>query len=338
MRVLSGQLGGRRRPTIEDVAARAGVSRQTVSRAINAKGEIHPDTRTRVLAAIDELGYRPNRLAQGMVTRRTRTVGLVAGDIRNPFFGEVAHGASTELGAHDHKLVVMDTYEDAERELAALTELSHDVDGIIAFLYHSELAELEAVATTVPSLVVLNRDVPLPGARVLTIDLVTGGRLAAEHLIARGHRRLAVVVNATQAAGTGRRVGGFLVAAAEAGIEDVVQLPALPSMPGGSEVGAELVRSHPEVTGVFAYNDLVAAGLIGSVRRAGWMIPDDLAVVGCDDIAIASAWDPPLTTVRIGAEHVGTVAAKHALELLGVGEPAPSGDVFGVELVVRASS
>jgi len=335
---LSGQGGNRRRPTIEDVAALAGVSRQTVSRAINGKGEILPATRQRVLEAIAELGYRPNRLAQGMVTRRTHTVALVAGDIRNPFFGEVAHGAATYVAAYDYKLVVLDTYEDAERELAALTDLSHDVDGIIAFLYHSDLADLQPIASMVPALVVFNRQVPVEGARVLTIDLATGGRLAAEHLIERGHRRLATILNATQAPGTGRRVAGFLSAAADAGINDVVQLPAVPSMAGGTEVGAVLAREYPQVTGVFAYNDLVAAGLIGAVRRAGLQVPDDLAVVGCDDISIAAAWDPPLTTIRVDAERVGKVAAQHTLELLGVGEPPPAGDVLEVELVVRASS
>lgn len=330
--------GGHRRPTIEDVAALAGVSRQTVSRAINAKGEIRPETRDRVLAAIAELGYRPNRLAQGMVTRRTRTVALVAGDIRNPFFGEVAHGAATTLEAHDHKLLVLDTDEEADRELAALRELSHDVDGIIAFLYHSELADLAAVASTVPALVVLNRQVPLPGARVLSIDLDQAGRLAAEHLLERGHRRLAVVRNATQPPGVGRRVGGFLSRCAEAGIRDVVELITEPTMPGGTALGIQLVRDHPEVTAVFAYNDLVAAGLIGGVRRSGLRVPQDLAVVGCDDIVIAAAWDPPLSTVRLGAERIGALAAQHALDLLGVGEPAPPEELLPVTLVARDSS
>lgn len=330
--------GGRRRPTIEDVAALAGVSRQTVSRAINAKGEIRPETRDRVLAAIAELGYRPNRLAQGMVTRRTRTVALVAGDIRNPFFGEVAHGAATTLEAHDHKLLVLDTDEDADRELAALRELSHDVDGIIAFLYHSELADLAAVAATVPALVVLNRQVPLPGARVLSIDLHQAGALAAEHLLGRGHRRLAVVRNATQPAGVGRRVEGFLRCCAQAGISNVVELTTQPTMPGGTALGRQLVHEHPDVTAVFAYNDLVAAGLTAAVRRAGMRVPQDVAVVGCDDIVIAAAWDPPLSTVHLGAEQIGSRAAHHALDLLGVGDPAPPEQLLPVTLVARGSS
>lgn len=328
----------RRRPTIEDVAALVGVSRQTVSRAINAKGEIHPDTRDRVLAAVEELGYRPNRLAQGMVTRRTYTVALVAGDIRNPFFGEVAHGAGNLLREHGYRLLVIDTYEDAEREIAALTELSHDVDGIIAFLYHSDADELRTVAATVPALVVLNRQVVLPGASVLTIDLPEGGKLVAQHLIERGHRRLAVVANDRRPAGTGRRVGGFLDAAGDAGIEQVVQLQAAPTMQGGATLAPVLTSEYPDVTGVFAYNDLVAAGLVGALRRLGREVPDDIAVVGCDDIQIASAWDPPLTTVRVGADRVGALAARDVLALLGFGDLEPGGGTIAVDLVVRGSS
>lgn len=330
--------GQRRRPTIEDVAEHVGVSRQTVSRAINAKAEISPSTRDRVLAAIEELGYRPNRLAQGMVTRRTRTVALVAGDIRNPFFGEVAHGASTYLAGHDHKLLVLDTFEDAEREQAALRDLSHDVDGIIAFLYHSERTDLEAIAETVPALVVVNREMPLDGARVLSVDLVGGGRLVGEHLLARGHRRLAVVRNSTQSVTQGRRVGGFLSALRAAGIEDVIELVASPTIAGGTEVGQRLVEQYPDVTAIFAYNDLVAVGVIGAVRGQGVRVPGDLAVVGFDDISIAVAWDPPLTTVRVGAARLGEIAAQHALELLGIGEPVPLPSLLDVELVVRTSS
>ena len=331
-------LGERRRPTIEDVAAHVGVSRQTVSRAINGKGEISPATRERVLAAIAALGYRPNRLAQGMVTRRTRTIALVAGDIRNPFFGEVAHGAGTYLTAYDHKLVVLDTFEDAEREQAALRDISHDVDGIIAFLYHSERADLEAIAQTVPALVVVNRDLPLGGARVLSVDLVEGGRLVAQHLLKRGHRRLAVVRNSTQPPTHGRRVGGFLDEIAAAGIDDVVEFHARPTVAGGADVGERLVRHHSDVTGIFAYNDLAAVGVIGAVRRQGVQVPDDLAVVGFDDISIAEAWDPPLTTVHVGATRLGAIAAQHALELLGIGQPAPAGARLGVELIIRSSS
>lgn len=335
---MSSSFRARRRPTIEDVAKRAGVSRQTVSRAINAKGEISPATRELVMEAIDELGYRPNRLAQGMVTRRTRTVALVAGDIRNPFFGEVAHGAGSYLAKYDHKLLILDTDEDAGRELSALRDLSHDVDGIIAFLYHSDLDELRSIAELVPALVVLNREVPLEGARVVSVDLVDAGRQVARHLLYRGHRHVAVVHNATQPLGTSRRVRGFVETFEAHGGSPVVRLVAQPTMQGGVAIGPDLVQDHPEVTAVFAYNDLVAAGVAASVRREGRSVPGDLAVVGCDDIAIAATWDPPLTTVRIGAENLGALAAQHALELLGVSVPPADMAVLGVQLVERDST
>ena len=162
--------------------------------------------------------------------------------------------------------------------------------------------------------------------------------MVAEHLIERGHRRLAVVVNQQQSPGVGRRVGGFISAARAAGLAEVVRLPALPTMLGGSALGDVLLDQHPQVSGVFAYNDLVAAGLIAALRRRGVRVPADVAVVGCDDIQLAEVWEPPLTTIRVGPERVGEIAARHVLSLLGAGDPLPEQERIGVELVVRGSS
>jgi LacI family transcriptional regulator len=327
-----------RRPTIEDVAAAVGVSRQTVSRAINDKADITAATRERVLAKIAELGYRPNRLAQGMVTRRTRTVALVAGDIRNPFFAETAHGAGDRLREHQHSLVVIDTHEDAARE-SAIREIAQDVDGIIAFLYHCDDEVLHELSAAVPALVVVNRAITLKLGRGVSIDRFRAGQLAAQHLISRGHRVLAVASNATETLGRGQRVAGFLAAAADEGIDDVAILEVTPDMAGGRHLGAVLLEDHPEVTGVFAYNDLVACQLVSVLRAGGRAVPDRVAVVGCDDIEIAAAWDPPLTSVRFDAVRLGRIAADHILDLLGVvTQDVPLEQELGVELVVRATT
>jgi LacI family transcriptional regulator len=165
-----------KRVTIIDVARAAGVSRQTVSRAMNDKGEISPETRDRVLKAVEELGYRPNRLAQGMVTQRTKTVGLVMADITNLFFPEVARGVQDVCRQHDYNVLMCNTDDDPQEEMKTLNSLmAQRVDGIIMISSSADATALESFMETFSPLVILNRMLDHPNVSSIMVDNVYGG-------------------------------------------------------------------------------------------------------------------------------------------------------------------
>src|SRR5689334_13230560 len=206
------------RLTIRDVARAAGVSYQTVSRAINDAPGIDAGTKRRVLEVATRLGYRPSRLARSLVTRRTDTIGLAVNDIRNPFFAHVAQAVLEAARAIGHHTMVLPTPWDESGEEAALEAMiSHSVDGIIAFIDHVKDARLQAVAAQMP-LVLVNRWSQPGGIPTLNLDLVGGTRQALEHLLSLGHRRVGMV-DGTPAWNTGdRRHSTFLAVLAEHGL------------------------------------------------------------------------------------------------------------------------
>src|SRR3954447_19723789 len=258
------------RLTIRDVAREAGVSYQTVSRAINDGPGIDPGTRRRVLAVADRLGYRPSRLARSLVTRRTDTIGLAVNDLTNPFFAHVAQAVLEAARAIGHQTMVLPTPWNGPGEQAALDALvSHSVDGIVAFLDHVPDRRLQEVAEHLP-LVLVNRWTPPAQIPTLTVDLVGGTRQAVEHLVGLGHRRLGLI-DGTPAWNTAdARHATFLSVAAEhdLGLDDSWTVRDGPSADGGRRAARRLLARHPDTTAIFAFNDVMAAAALDVLRRA----------------------------------------------------------------------
>lgn len=321
--------GGSVRVTIDDVARAAGVSRQTVSRAMNDKGDISEATRRRVLATIEELDYRPSAFARGMRTQRAGTVALVLPDIANPFFPAVARGVFDAAAARGLSVVVHNTDADAGAEAEAGRALvDAGAAGAIGFFEALDDGSLAALGRRVP-LVVADRPAPDPAVATVRTDFRAGTRLALEHLVARGHDRLGMLDGAVQ---NPERRRAFLEVVGDA--DRVVTGP--PTVAGGAAAMRRLLTRHPDVTGVFAFNDLLAIGAVQALRAADERAGERIGVVGYDDITMAALLDPPLTTVHTDKYELG----RTLVEVLGHrldGHPAEH-RTLAPRLVVRGSA
>ena len=318
------------RATIHDVARLAGVAPSTVSRAMTG-GVVSPATRQAVLAAAGRLGYRPNRQAQGLVTGRTGTLGLVVPDLRNPFFGDVAKGVSVRARALDIQVFIADTDEEQPAELEAIGSLLGAVDGLLLCSPRAGDDELAAVLGSQPA-VAIHRAVP--GLPSVVADLVDGTHQATAHLHALGHRRIGFV--------RGPRTS-WAAAQRWTGVDDLPDVELLPFGPvaptfDGGVAAADLVLASG-ATAVIAYNDLVALGLLHRFAARGVRVPDDLSVVGYDDVAVASMVSPPLTTVVVPQERAGAAAVDLMLRRLAAPAGAePEQLLLATRLAVRGST
>jgi LacI family transcriptional regulator len=322
-----------RRVTLNDVARVAGVSHQTVSRAINDKGEIDPETRRRVLEAARELRYRPSRFARGLVRQDVTTVGLIVQDVVNPFYPELIAGVIEAAGKRGWQVVVGSTQNDRGGELALAQSLGRQVDALIGFLTHTD-AELAPYVEGVP-LVVMDRHQKTSHGAV-DIDIETGVRQGIEHLVERGHRRIGMI-DCPGEDGLERR-HCFLAAAQDLGlpIDTSWVLAGEESMVGGAAAFTELHATHPDLSAVFAYNDVTAVGAFRAARRLGLAVPEDCALLGFDGLSIGELLDPPLTTLNIDKRRMGQLAVDQVDGLLlgTTAEPA----LLRPELVIRGST
>ncbi|WP_129789694.1 LacI family DNA-binding transcriptional regulator [Promicromonospora panici] len=327
-----------RRVTLRDVAQAAGVSHQTVSRAINDKGEIDPETRRRVLDAARELRYRPSRFARGLVRPDTITVGLIVQDVVNPFYPELMAGVIEAAENKGWQVVVGSTQNDRDNELALVRSLGRQVDALIGFLDHSD-AELAPYVEGVP-LVVMDRHQKTSHG-VVDIDIETGVRHGIQHLVERGHQKIGMIdclrEDGQSEDGLERR-DCFLAVVEELGlpVDQTWIVAGTESVAGGEAGFAELRSKHPDVSAVFAYNDVVAIGAHRAARRLGLDVPKDCAVLGFDGLSIGELLDPPLTTVHIDKRRMGELAIDQVDGLLN-GTPVEHA-LLPTELVVRGST
>jgi LacI family transcriptional regulator len=331
----------KRRITIEDVARAAGVSRQTVSRAINDKGEISPATQQRVLDAVEALGYRPSAVARGLATRQTRTVGLVVPDITNPFFPEIARGVQDVARSQGYSVFLCNTDESPEEELQVLHSLAaQPVDGIILFGSRIRDPDLAGFAEQYHPLVVLNRFLEHPQVSLILVDNQRGAQLVVDHLADRGHVAIGMLSGPAVSPSSQQRIEGFCQAVAARGLamRDGWILDGPPTIEGGHEAGRRLLARHPQLTALFAYNDLVAMGALQACRDLDRRVPQDCAVAGFDDIRLAAMVSPSLTSVRVDKYVVGHQAMTRLLALLDDPDASLPPLCVGVELVEREST
>ncbi len=337
--------------TIRDVARAASVSVSTVSHVLSGKRPTSSSTRRRVQDAVALLGYRPNAVAQSLVWRRSFALGLVIPDIANPYFPALARGVEDEVRRRGYTLMLGNTDYDTAREAGYLDLLyAHQLAGVIYCPgeEHSPTGDLLRRCARDGLPVVLVQGC-VPGVATVGADNRLGGRLAAEHLLALGHRALGIVGARPLDEAVGEREAGFLEALRAAGRPtDRASVPLVfgdHQIEGGRCAMAQLLASHPRVTAVFVLNDLMALGALQAAAAAGRRVPDDLSVVGFDDIPFAELAHPPLTTVAQPVRQLGEQAARLLLHLIE--EPAPPASaessqspslVLPTRLVVRAST
>lgn len=330
-----------KRVTIEDVASAAGVSRQTVSRAINNKDEISPTTRARVMDAVRDLGYLPNRLAQGMVTQRTRTIGLMVADIANPFYPELARGVQDVARAADYNTVLCNTDDIADEAMYIFRSLAaQGVDGIIAFSYKATDEMLRTFADQFRPIVLINRDFRHPHVSTVMVDNIRGAATAVEQFVHQGHRTIGMLTNFNPSANASRRQIGFQQALAAAGI---VPEPSWigggePTLEGGYAAARQLLGDHPDMTAVFCHNDLMAVGAIRALHELGLRVPQDVALIGFDGVQMASMVTPALSTVHVDKYEIGRKATERILHMLDSPEKKFRPIEISTSLILREST
>ncbi|MEU0878589.1 LacI family DNA-binding transcriptional regulator [Lentzea sp. NPDC005914] len=314
----------KQRVTINDVASAAGVSRQTVSRALNDKGEIDGDTKQRVLDAARELGYRPSRFARGLVRPDTTSIGLVIPDLLNPFFTEVAAAALDAARARGWHVVIYDTADSADEERGTLQVIGTQVDAVVGYFNLPE-SELDQHTRGIP-VVLIGREHHAPRFSSIRIEGAQGVRAAVDHLVAAGHHRIGMLDHAHAEPSDKHR--WFCDAMTAHGLATDAVAGALQSVAGGAGALGDLLDEHPDVTAVFTFNDIIAIGALRATRRLG----RDLAVIGFDGLQLGTVVDPELTTVALDTRRIGALAVEQAARLLAGEQP-----LSGEELVVQAT-
>ncbi|GAA5060992.1 DNA-binding LacI/PurR family transcriptional regulator [Thermocatellispora tengchongensis] len=325
--------------TILDVAKAAGVSVSTVSRALSSPEMVRPETRARVRAVADSLGYRPNLAARGLITGRTANLGLVVPDLTNPFFPSLLKGAQARAREADHAVFLADSQEDGAEEARLVAAMAKQVDGVVMCASRMDRPLLETVLGLVP-IVFINRAVP--GHPSVIMDNAGGMRQAVDHLAALGHRRIAYL-NGPRSSWTNKERRKGLRRADRHGMEVTHLGPFAPRFESGQQA-ADLVIAAG-VSAVVAYNDVMALGVLSRLAERGVPVPGRISVVGCDDIGFAAMATPALTTVDLRGERAGRAAVETLLDVLAAPEQstpartrAPLRPDLTATLIVRAST
>jgi LacI family transcriptional regulator len=318
--------------TIRDVAQASGVHISTVSRTFSAPHLVNAETRSRVLATAESLGYRPNRAARALITGRTHNLGLIVADIANPFFPPMIKAAEGQARLRDHHIFVADTNEDALVEEDLVRALAKQVDGVLLCSPRMSNSLIEQLSREVP-LVVVNRLVA--GLPCVVMDVAQGARRAIEHLVGLGHRDLALL-GGPRGSWTNREIRKAAIAAARTADTDLTVIsPNPPTEDGGLGAAEHVVRAG--VSAVLAYNDLMAIGLIEGLDALGASVPADVSVVGIDDIALSRRTRPKLTTVANPTSAAGRAAVDMLLQH-GDDRRTTAQITLQTELIVRDST
>jgi DNA-binding LacI/PurR family transcriptional regulator len=331
-------------PTLEQVAALAGVSRATVSRVVNGSPKVSPEIRTQVERAVAKLGYVPNRAARSLVTRRADSIALIVSEpearfFSEPFFAGMVRGVSAALAETDIQLVLLIAQDLPHRGRLERYVTGGHVDGVLLASLHGDDPLPSVLERAGVPAVLVGRPAGTSPTSYVDADNRGGAREAVAHLARRGRRRIATITGPLDMGVGLDRLDGYRDGLRAAGLPAAGELVEGGDFSEGSGAAAmtRLLGRAPEVDAVFAASDLMAAGAIRVLRAAGRRVPDDLAVVGFEDSATARYAEPPLTTVRQPVEEMGRQATRLLLAK-AAGEAAGMSLILKTELVVRASS
>lgn len=344
--------GEARRPTLRDIARSLGLSVNTVSRALSGKDSVGEQTRARVRAEADRVGYVPNTLARSLVLGSAMTLGLVITNPSNPFYAQLISGIEVRGRSQGYGLLLLVTDESVDNERRATEALLQStVDGAIAVPVQADGAHWKRVLGAGVPVVFANRDLPELGCDFVGIDNAQGAYDATRHTIAGGARSVWALEEDLPITTIADRVAGFRRAMAEAGLpvteQSVIPVPTrrydsavLPWQPAEAyQLARELVRRPDRPDAVVAGNDYFTLGLYRALGERGLRVPEDMAVVGYGDHPYAAYLAPPLTTVHLPAQAVGTSAVDLLVSRIrGAGAGAPRKTLVAPELVVRAST
>lgn len=343
----------KKQATLNDIAATVGVAPMTVSRAINGNGYVSDETREKVLQAVQELNYRRNGLARNLKRQYTETIGLVLGDISNPYSAELAHAVRETLSKRGYNLFICVSENSATEDIAAFESLvNHSVDGLIVATRANREGD-EYLRGTIESgvpVVVIGRDFRNVSADFVAADNLRGGFEATKHLINLGHERIGFIGANIEGAKSLKRLQGYLNALKRHKIavdemlvagrrDEISDVPGYSTEKVGYEAMKRLLELKKRPTAIFARNDFTAIGAMSAVKEANLRIPEDVAIVGFDDIPMAIHTSPPLSTVRQPLREQGRLAAEMLLRRIeNGGQIERQEKILKCELIIRGSS
>jgi DNA-binding LacI/PurR family transcriptional regulator len=331
--------------TLEEVAQLAGVSRATVSRVVNGSPKVSADIRIDVQAAIDRLGYVPNRAARSLVTRRSDSIAVVITEptgrlFSEPFFPRLLRGISSELAVRDRQLILLMPESAADENRTADYLTAGHVDGaLLVSLHEDDPLPARLGAAGVP-IVLVGRPPKGAQASFVDVDNRQGAQSAVAHLINGGRRIIATIAGPQDMAVGTDRLAGYRDALADAHIAVDPALEAIGDFTqrSGAAAMTSLLAARPEIDAVFAASDLMAAGALSALAKAGRQVPADVAMVGFDDSAVATSTTPQLTSIRQPIETMGREVARLLVDALEGSDLVPRRVILATELIRRASS
>ena len=326
-------------PTMKDVAELVGVSIQTVSAVVNNKPGITGETRDRVLAAVKQLGYQPYSVARSLRTGQTRTLALIVSDLSNPSFGTMASSAEDYAHRFGYNLTVHNTHDDVTREANYIQSLTQRwIDGVLYVSAEDELSSQTALEKAgIPSVAIDRIPETYVGPSV-TLDNTKAGYIATRYLVELGHHDIAQISGPNRLRVARERIGGFEKALAEEGLRPAAIEEGNWTCDSGYTAMKHMLNHRAHPTALFAANDRMAIGAMQAIQEAGLRVPDDISVVGLDDIEVAAYQNPPLTTVRQSFVELATLAVRLLLALIQKDQPAETQLVIEPELIERQST
>ncbi len=331
-----------KRVTIDDVAAAVGVSRQTVSRAINNLTGISTTTREKVLQTARELGYRPSNIARGLANadQKTRTLGIVLPSVDNEFYAAVLHGIESQTSKLGYQLFLCSSEEDPDLEFQKTQSLfSLWIDGLILCSSRMSDHQLHHICSQVKPVVLINRAYDHPAAGNILIDDFQGTYQAVHHLLDKGHRKIGFVLGLPFSRSGQLRHQGYLAAMQEAGapVVETWTIHSTAAIDSGYHTAKILLNQHPELTALIVYNDVRTAGVLRACKEMKLDVPEQIAIISHDNIALSSLLIPSLSTVDIPKEELGQQAIQMMMSMLEQPERTPATIQLTPQLILRES-
>lgn len=322
------------------MADRAGVSTSTVSHVINETRYVSSDLQARVRQAMAELGYRPNALARSLRVKRSDTLGMIVPDIANAFFAEIVRAVEDVAFQQGYSLFLCNSERDLEKErLFTSVLVEKQVDGIVFVAVGASMELVEQLADVTP-VVVIDRELAGLAVDVVLADNLAGGKMAAQHLVDLGHRRIACITGPSDLSLSAQRVIGYREVLQQAGVayDERLVLRGSFDFASGYQCTAQLLALDEPPTAIFACNDVMAMGALRAAAEAGCRVPQELSILGFDDAPLASYTTPPLSTVAQPVPDFGQTAIRMLLERIQDHALPPRRALLPMRLVVRAST
>lgn len=326
--------------TMLDVSRRAGVSKATVSRVLNGTGQVKQSTRDAVFRAMEELGYRPNFLAQSLATRSSNSIGLVLSNFDGPYFGKLLRQAAKDVEASGKHLIVTDGHDTPEDEIEAVRLLAdRRCDAIVLYTRHMSEAQIMRLFETLPMpLVVINRDVPQARDRCVFFEQQQAAFEAVSYLIGQGHREIACITGPLGTPTAQQRLAGYRAALAGHGIDyhEARVAEGDNKVPGGYEACRQLLANGVPFSALFCSNDDMVIGAMRALSEAGRTMPEQVSLFGFDDQPAAAFLQPALSTVYLPIDAMMETAIRQTLRLLNR-QPVTALAPFTGQLRLRGS-